>query len=289
MHKITDRWLICLVLMISSCRMDAKSAMIDTVTTYSASMRKDIKAVVVKPGRGSGAAGFGSGKAKDERLPVLYLLHGYSGNYADWIKKVPAIQQYADQYGILIVCPDGNYGSWYFDSPEDSSWRYETYVSKELVSYIDQHYNTIRDRSGRAITGLSMGGHGALFLSFRHQDIYGAAGSMSGGVDIRPFPDSWDIAKRLGTESAHRERWEANSVINLTGLLKPGALSLIMDCGSEDFFYGVNEALHEKLLAEKIPHDFISRPGIHDWNYWGGAIEYQMVFFHHFFERGVIK
>ena len=62
------------------------------------------------------------------------------------------------------------------------------YVSSELVKYIDTHYSTIKDRKGRAVTGLSMGGHGGMWLSIRHKDVFGAGGSTSGGVDIRPFP-----------------------------------------------------------------------------------------------------
>ena len=65
--------------------------------------------------------------------------------------------------------------------------KYETYISKELISTIDKQYNTLAKNTSRAITGLSMGGHGAFYLAFRHPDIWGAAGSMSGGVDIRPF------------------------------------------------------------------------------------------------------
>jgi S-formylglutathione hydrolase FrmB len=248
---------------------------VDTAITYSAAMHKEIKAVVVKP------AAYLTGGA----YPVVYLLHGYSGNYSDWVTNVPAIKEYASRWGTIIVCPDGNFGSWYFDSPVDSSWRYETYVSKELVKYIDDHYRTLATRQGRAITGLSMGGHGALFLAFRHQDIFGAAGSMSGGVDIRPFPRKWDIARRLGSLDSFPQRWADYSVVNQTKLLKPGSLSIIFDCGSEDFFYKVNNELHEKLLAEKIPHVFTSRPGGHDWDYWSNSVEYQMLYFHHYFEQ----
>jgi S-formylglutathione hydrolase FrmB len=56
-----------------------------------------------------------------------------------------------------------------------------------------------------------MGGHGALNLAFKHQDVFGAAGSMSGGVDIRPFPNNWDMAKQLGTYAEQPERWEKNT------------------------------------------------------------------------------
>ncbi|HVW61797.1 MAG TPA: GH92 family glycosyl hydrolase, partial [Puia sp.] len=248
---------------------------VDTVVTYSKAMHKEIKAVVIKP----------SAYMEGGNYPVVYLLHGYSGNYADWLHVSPALKEYADRWGVLIVCPDGGFSSWYFDSPVDSTMRYEKYVGSELVNWVDSHYRTIASRQGRAITGLSMGGHGALFLAFRHQDVFGAAGSMSGGVDLRPFPKNWDISRRLGTYDSFPQRWADHSVVNQTHLLKPGGLSLIFDCGTEDFFYKVNTQLHEKLLAEKIPHDFISRPGGHTAAYWANAVRYQLLFFHHFFEK----
>jgi S-formylglutathione hydrolase FrmB len=248
---------------------------VDTVDTYSASMKKSIKAVVIVPDSYSTA----------KTYPTVYILHGHGGNYANWIQRTPELMKYADQHDVIIVCPDGNVSSWYFDSPVDPAWKYETYVSKELVKYIDDRYKTIKDKKGRAITGLSMGGHGALYLAFRHQDVYGAAGSMSGGVDIKPFPLNWNLSKRLGTYAQSPENWKNNSVIDLTHLLSPGGLSLIIDCGKEDFFYQVNVALHEKLMYNNIPHDFIIRPGAHNWDYWKNAIGFQMLFFKNFFNK----
>jgi len=253
----------------------ALAAKVDTVVTHSAAMKKDIKAVVILP------EGYNTSKT----YPTVYLLHGAGDNFLGWVNKVPSIKNYADAFQVIIVCPDGNVTSWYFDSPEDPAWKYETYVSKELVSFIDQKYKTIADRKGRAITGLSMGGHGALYLSFKHQDVFGAAGSMSGGVDIRPFPLNWDIAKRLGAEDKYPERWEQNSVVNLTHLLVPDKLALIIDCGRDDFFYNVNLQLHEKLLYNNIPHDFTIRPGVHNWEYWSNAIGFQLMYFNNFFNR----
>ncbi|MBO0951556.1 esterase family protein [Fibrella sp. HMF5405] len=256
-----------------------QASKIDTVATTSASMNKTIKAVVITP----------DSYADGKELPVLYLLHGYGGNYSDWPKKVAGLGKAADTYQMIVVCPDGNVGSWYFDSPADPSFRYETYVADELVSWVDNHYKTIKNRSGRAITGLSMGGHGALYLAFRHQNVFGAAGSMSGGVDIRPFPNNWDMAKRLGAYSQFPERWEQNTVINLLYLLTPGALSLIIDCGTEDFFFRVNNNLHEKLLERNIAHDYITRPGAHNWTYWNNAVIYQMLFMRTYFDKHAIK
>ncbi|MEZ0485278.1 alpha/beta hydrolase [Fibrella aquatica] len=252
-----------------------QAAKIDTVNTDSPSMNKKIKAVVVMP----------DSYANATALPVLYLLHGYSGNYSDWAKKSPDLGKLADTYQMMIVCPDGNIGSWYMDSPADPSFKYETYVANELVNWIDSRYKTIKNRTGRAITGLSMGGHGALYLAFKHQDVFGAAGSMSGGVDIRPFPNNWDMAKRLGTYREFPDRWEQNTVTNMLYLLTPGSLSLLIDCGTGDFFYGVNTTLHEKLLERNIPHDFITRPGVHNWAYWNNAITYQCLFMRQYFDR----
>lgn len=256
-----------------------QAAITDTVQTYSTAMKKNIKAVVIRP----------DNYAQAKELPVVYLLHGYSGNYADWITKVPEITKAADRYQVMIVCPDGGFSSWYWDSPEDPAFQYETYVAKELVQWVDQQYKTIKSNKGRAITGLSMGGHGALYLAILHQDIFGAAGSMSGGVDIRPFPGNWDMAKRLGAYDAVPERWEKNTVINMLHLLGPHRPALIIDCGTGDFFYAVNEKLHEELVYRNIPHDYITRPGVHNWAYWQNAVEYQLLFMHRFFEENESK
>lgn len=256
--------------------LSTQAARVDTVLTYSPSMEKNIKAVVILP----------DSYRASIKYPVIYLLHGYSGDYSSYIKSFPGLKDFSDSLKIIFVCPDGNYGSWYLDSPVDSSWRYETYVSKELVKWIDEKYSTINDRKGRAITGLSMGGHGAFYLAFRHQDVYGAAGSMSGGVDIRPFPLKWDLAKRLGDYATHKQNWDDNTVINLVYLLKPNSLALIFDCGIDDFFYKVNVNLHDKLLERNIPHDFISRPGAHTWEYWKNSIQYQILFFENYFKKG---
>ncbi|MCF2492529.1 alpha/beta hydrolase [Dyadobacter chenhuakuii] len=251
------------------------AATVDTVQVYSNIMKKSLKTVVIRPSQ------YDSGRA----YPVVYLLHGYSGNHADWISKAKGFETAADTHNMIIVCPDGGYSSWYWDSPVDAQSQYETYVSKELVSFIDSKYKTIKDRAGRGITGLSMGGHGALYLAFRHQDVFGAAGSMSGGVDIRPFPNNWNMADRLGKYADQPERWEKNTVINMLHLLTPNSLALIIDCGVDDFFFKVNEKLHEQLVYRNIPHDYLVRPGAHNWPYWTNAVQYQLLFMSNYFNK----
>ena len=253
----------------------AHGAKVDTVSVWSEAMNKSIKTVVITP----------DAYAQDNSWPVVYLLHGYGGNYADWVDKAPEIKDLCDHYGLIIVCPDGGHGSWYWDSPVDSAFRYETFVAGELVSWVDSQYKTISSRAGRAITGLSMGGHGALYLAMRHLDVYGAAGSTAGGVDIRPFPLNWDMAKRLGSYAEYPDRWDAHTVVNQVHRLTPEALALIIDCGTGDFFYGVNEQLHRKLLDRNIPHTYITGPGVHNWEYWQRSIRYQLLYFNNFFSE----
>ncbi|MBO7609433.1 MAG: esterase family protein [Muribaculaceae bacterium] len=243
----------------------------DTVKIHSAKMARDITTVVIVPEQ------YFAPEKLANRFPVLYLLHGASGCYNNW-PKIANLDAIASQYSMIIVCPDGQ-DSWYFDSPIDPAFQFETFISKELVEYIDRNYRTVADRSTRAITGLSMGGHGALWNAWRHPDVFGSCGSMSGGVDIVPFPGRWNIDKRLGNYDDNKDVWAAHSVINLVPALKKGQ-NIIIDDGNEDFFLEVNLNLHKALQQHGIAHDFIVRPGNHSWDYWVNALDYQVLFFH---------
>lgn len=256
--------------------LESFASKVDTLTVYSKSMNKEIKNVIITPD---------SYSKKSKPYAVVYLLHGAGGNHKAWLGKAPEIKTYADLYNVIIVCPDGQKTSWYFDSPIDSKIRYETYISKELIENVDKNYNTSPNKKNRAITGYSMGGHGALYLAFKHPDVWGVVASMSGGVDLRPYPLKWNISKRLGTYAENPENWEKNSVINLVYLLNNKNLKILFDCGVDDFFYRDNLRLHNKLLERKIPHDYIERPGGHTNKYWSNSITYQMLFFNKFFNN----
>lgn len=221
--------------------------------------------------------------AKSARFPVLYLLHGAWGSYRDWPTKAD-LKTYADRYAMIIVCPDGQ-DSWYFDSPIDPKFQFETFISQELVQWVDAHYRTIASPYMRAITGLSMGGHGALWNAWRHPDVFHSCGAMSGGVDICHFPTKWKIPDRLGKYEANPEVWRTHSVASLVPTLKPGQ-NITIDDGVDDIFIKENINLHQQLLYHGIPHDFTVRPGKHTWDYWLNSLEYQMVFFSHCFAQG---
>lgn len=268
---------------------------VDTIAIHSPSMSKAVKNVVILPVDYDAKA--------ETPYPVIYLLHGYGGTYAQWTTNRPELADDATALRCIFVCPDGGHDSWYWDSPLVPEYRYETYVSTELISYIDSHYNTLRDRTGRAITGNSMGGHGALWLAFRHSDVFGACGAVHGGVDIRPFPDNWGMKRHLGEQRDNPERWEEHTVINQlfrlragkgvprgwgnAHLLKmePNQLAIIFDCGTDDFFFDVNAALHREMIYRGILHDYIVRPGVHNTPYGRNALGFQLLFFRNYFDR----
>ena len=253
----------------------ALAATVTTVSIDSQAMGKSIPATLILPDSYDDNARW---------FPVLYLLHGAGGSHASWSDGTD-VAALADEYGIIIICPDGGKTSWYFDSPIDPTCQYETFVAKECVAYIDENYRTRAHRDSRALCGLSMGGHGALFLAIRHRDVFSAAVALSGGVDIRPFPDNWDIKKRIGRIDTHKENWESHTVINLAKDLRDGELAISLDCGEGDFFLDVNRALHAQLLEAGVSHAYLERPGKHDWIYWRAAVKRQTPFIAQHFEK----
>lgn len=245
---------------------------IDSKQVYSASMDCDVEVTIVVPTMGDGP------------FPVVYLLHGAFGHERSWLEIRPDLTEVADRWGMIFVTPRAH-NTWYFDSPLHPQVRYETFLSAELIDYVDSHYNTVGRREGRAITGLSMGGHGAMHTALRHPDMFGAVGSTSGGVDFRPFPQNWNIKDELSEMAANKSVWDEHVAVNLIDRIADGQLAIIFDCGEDDFFLEVNKDLHRRLLGRGISHDFIQRPGAHDGDYWANAIDYQILFFSKYFKQ----
>lgn len=212
----------------------------------------------------------------NRQYPVLYLLHGYSGNYKQW-SKIIDLQQYANQFGWFIVCPDGQYESWYIDSKVNAKSQYASFFFNDLFPYIQKNYPI--NNKNVFISGLSMGGHGALYLFSQHPEMFMAVGSTSGVVDLTQigFLDS-SLEKVLGSKSANRSKWESSSALNLAEnwtIKKP----LIVDCGMQDALYNSNLIFKTKLEKLQIPLTFISQPGAHNRAYWAKSIDYHFLFF----------
>jgi putative tributyrin esterase len=253
---------------------------VDTLQIPSAAMNKTYKAAVVLPNS------YVKGKTA---YPVLYLLHGAYGHFSDWLSSTPnksTVKNLADQYNIIIVMPEGETFSFYLDSPVNKGSQFETYITSEVIQKIDKTYRTINDKKGRVIAGLSMGGHGALYLSAKHPELFCAAGSMSGAVDMGTMlgrePND-QILKLIqpvfGDQSTNQNLYDQNAVMGMVDKMKTNKLALIIDCGVDDFLIEPNRELHRRLVYNKVAHDYTERPGAHTWEYWENALPYQVLFF----------
>jgi S-formylglutathione hydrolase FrmB len=262
------------------------SATVDTLKIESLAMGKTYKAAVVTPNSYS--------KSKD-KFAVLYLLHGAYGHFDDWLKKTPnknTVKDLADQYNIIIVMPEGETFSFYLDSPISKQSQFETYITKEVISKIDATYRTIANKNGRVISGLSMGGHGALYLSVKNPELFCAAGSMSGVADMSSVfsPESLEkmkplISPILGDKITQENVFENYSVLGKLRELKANKIPLIIDCGVDDFLIESNRELHRRLVYNKIPHEYTEKPGAHTWEYWQNSLPFHVLFFNTIFKK----
>lgn len=220
-----------------------------------------------------------------KKFPLVYLLHGYSENYKQW-SRTADLQKLSDQYGMIIVCPDG-YVSWYVNSPYDKGSGMENFFFKDLVPEVHKTFSI--DDKNIFISGLSMGGYGALRYFILHNEYFNTAGSTSGGlavdfdnlkkVSLLFFNSTRvtdDLTRLLGSHL--KNNWHQYSI---SELLKTHKTSnpFLMDCGTEDILYPVTTALKALADSLEIPVTFISQPGGHNTEYWKKSIEHHFVYF----------
>jgi S-formylglutathione hydrolase FrmB len=239
------------------------------------------KAMVIVPPE------YATPRAANVRWPVVYLLHGYSDNYETWYKYTRdtdrSLDLMAARFRMIIVLPDGKYSSWYLDSPPDvpgsADWQWETVITRRLVPEIDKRFRTWTEPAGRGIAGLSMGGHGAIYLCARHPELFSACGSMSGVMDLRPFKDKYRLVSLLGPYEDHPQRWLEYSAIGQVEKFVGRQVGVFIECGLDDNrMIGLNQEMHRRLIELKIPHDYMERPGGHQWPYWINALPYHLQF-----------
>jgi len=243
---------------------------------HSRKMDKGIATAVVTP------AGYEDEANIERRYPVIVLLHGYSGDFRQW-QKITDLPALASRHGVILVCPDGGFDSWYLDSPVLENKRYKSFIINDVLSRIDQDFRTLGPKA-RAITGLSMGGHGAIRFISLYPDSFVAAGSMSGILDLRVFPNSWKIADYLGGHNENQQRWRSASAVNLLDSLKGKGKGIMVDCGRDDFALSVNRAYRDSAAVKGVEINYAEKPGSHNGDYWKKAIDPQITFLKSYFK-----
>ncbi len=217
--------------------------------------------------------------AKEQKYAVIYLLHGLTGHYDNWMGKTK-LTEYAEKHNFIIVTPEGNNG-WYSDSATVPNDKYESYIIQELIPEIDKNFRTVADKNHRVVAGLSMGGYGAIKFGLKYAEMFSLVGSFSGALGAASFNEknAGGIGKSInaifgGEESETRKSNDIFKIIKEISAEKLKTLPFIyFDCGTEDFLFKNNRDFVVLLLEKKIPHEFRQLPGKHDWNFWDAQVK----------------
>lgn len=224
----------------------------------------------------------------EQTYPLLYLLHGYSEDFTQW-SQITDLQKVADEYGFIIANPDG-FRSFYMNSLSHTSSQYESFFFEDLVPFLHNEYNINNEQI--FISGLSMGGFGALHLMLANSGYFTAVGSTSGAVEFEyPFwreishqflGDSRlanDLELILGSHKTQPNKWKIYSLTNRTNEFSKNSVPLFLDVGTEDPLYEMNVRLSKRLREQGVPVHFLTKPGGHDNNYWSHSIYYHLNFY----------
>ena len=289
---------------------EAPASEIKEILVESAALGRSLPVSIYRPDGPAPASGW----------PVLYLLHGLNGCYRDWLS-LGGVQKTLDQMiaarrirPMLVVMPDGA-NSWYVDSAAvGGPGNYETAILDDLPKAIEQDFPVRRERGGRAIAGLSMGGFGALRLALKRPDRYVAVASLSGAIWQNMPADVLNGAKvRVGggdyflrvdpativsgidrpPEGNHFgnafgapfdvKRFNAANVFTLlaqqlrANAELPAIYLTVGDHDSHDLWRG-SIALYETLMADGVNVDFRVTDGDHVWALWRRSIEDALAF-----------
>jgi S-formylglutathione hydrolase FrmB len=230
---------------------------------------------------------------KTTTYPVLYFLHGLGGNEQMLLNSggLNMIQDLRDQHKIgefLIVAPDG--GRTFYINSRDGRVRYEDFFIQEFLPYVESHYRVSAEKKSRGITGVSMGGYGALRFALLHPDLFTSVSAHSPAL-IEKLPkiqvssgQAAGVAKTLGGafgSPVDPAFWVRESPFTIVRTApRPAGLQIYFDCGTEDDF-GFNEGsqeFHDLLAKHHIPHEFHLYPGGHDWEYFADHLPASFAF-----------
>jgi putative tributyrin esterase len=209
--------------------------------------------------------------------PVLYLLHGLAGSANDWVSQRAHLADYAAQYRMIIVVPEGKDG-WYTDGATVATDKFESYFVEELMPDVQKRFRTVEARDGRAVAGLSMGGYGALKFGLKYPDKFVFVASMSGALGAAswhaqdPLPSfvKPSVARIFGADDSPARA--PNDIYKIVRELPAERVASLpyfyLDCGTEDGLLGSNRDFAALLVDKKIPHEYRQLPGNHGWAYW---------------------
>jgi S-formylglutathione hydrolase FrmB len=221
---------------------------------------------------------------KSRHFPVLYALHGLGDNeqylvHSGLWNLVEDMRERGELKDFLIASPDGDRG--FYINSKDGKIRYEDFLVLEFFPFIEKRYRAAPGRANRAITGVSMGGYGALHLAFHHPELFSSVSAQSAAL-VEKLPNvlgnvpSSERSRALSAFGNPPDAafWEKNSPIILARTANLAGLKIYFDCGDQDD-YGFETgatALDKVLTSRHIVHEFHIYPGRHDAVYFAAHI-----------------
>ena len=196
------------------------------------------------------------GYDKSKEYPVLYMLHGANGSNNDWLNggKINANASTAASDGtapeMIVICPDCGGDNFYCDNYKGNDIKYMTYFFTEFLPTVENLYAVKKDRASRAIGGLSMGGFGSLYYGLLHPEMFSYVYACSPATYIDGAPNLYDLLSKA-------------DVSKLPGIT--------IEIGTEDFLYESAGSFKQALDAKKVPNEYITRAGTHDWPFWAAC------------------
>jgi S-formylglutathione hydrolase FrmB len=218
---------------------------------------------------------------KARTFPVLYFFHGLGDNEQFFVHSgawnlLEDMRDKGELQDFLIATPDAR--STFYINARDGQERCEDFLLQEFFSYVEKHYRVAAGRANRAISGISMGGYGALYLAFRHPQLFSSVSAHSAAlIEKLPtflagaLPNS-PRARVLGGAFGNPPDpvfWQAHNPIVIARTANLAHLNIYFDCGDQDDF-GFEAgaiALDKVLTSRQIPHEFHIYPGRHDASY----------------------
>jgi S-formylglutathione hydrolase FrmB len=242
------------------------------------------------------------------RYPVLFLLHGGAADYTSWTAQGGIAHLLTADLPLITVMPDAGRSAWYTDWYNNGlggNPQWETYHIGQLLPWVDAHYPTVGNRSGRAIAGLSSGGFGAMSYATRHPDLFVAAAAFSGAVDTNTPPvvagkvidglalqDLGGPGALFGLRETEEVRWRGHNPWDLASNLAGMSVTLRTGNGQAGGPYGgggpfdpggtfletachdMSVSMHNQLVTLGIDHVWDDYgPGTHSFPYWNRSLE----------------
>ena len=212
--------------------------------------------------------------------PVVILLHGVYGSHWAWSVKGKAhltaqrlIQEGKIQPMILAMPSDGLYGDGSGYVPHGDA-NFEQWIVEEGPQVLQEQFPVVTSESPLFITGLSMGGYGALRLGAKYPQVFQG---FSGLSSITQFEQMAQFVSNFA--QLQKDALELDGVLEWLVNNRTQLPPFRFDCGSEDILIDANRQLHRELMEQGIAHVYEEFPGGHEWPYWELHLEDSLKFF----------